>query len=244
MKKTLLFIVLVIFSFSVFCQEGLQQDTVMTNNGDLIITFLGHGTLYFAFDNKIIHIDPVNKYADYSELPKADLIFITHDHGDHLQAETIDVLQKEGTEIVFTKKCADKYTGEGIVAENGDKIDLKGIKVEVVPAYNLIHKRDNGSFFHPKGVGNGYVFNFGDKRIYVAGDTENFPEMTELKDIDIAFLPMNLPYTMTPEMVVESVKLFKPKVLYPYHYGNTNVDDLLSLMENIDYCEVKVRDMK
>ncbi|MBN1597044.1 MAG: MBL fold metallo-hydrolase [Bacteroidales bacterium] len=244
MKIISLLTVLLFCNAMVMSQENFQKDTIRTDKGDLEITFLGHGTLYFTFDSKVIHIDPVDMYADYSLLPKADLIFVTHQHHDHFQAGTIDLLMKEGTELVFTKICADSYQGEGISAANGDMLNLKDIRVEVVPAYNLVHERSNGVPFHPKGEGNGYVFNFGDKQVYIGGDTENIPEMKKLKDIDIAFLPMNLPYTMTPEMVVEAVIMFKPKILYPYHYGNTNIDDLLTLMKDIDYCEVRVREMR
>jgi L-ascorbate metabolism protein UlaG (beta-lactamase superfamily) len=120
---------------------------------------------------------------------------------------------------------------------------VAGLKIEAVPAYNLVHKRDNGRPFHPKGEGNGYVITFGDKRIYVAGDTENTPEMKALKDIDVAFLPMNLPYTMTPEMVADAAKAFRPKVLYPYHYGSTDTSALVKLLEGEEGIEVRVRNM-
>ena len=244
MKTLRLFFTLLFFFNLVNAQDMHEQDTIPTDKGDLIITFLGHGTLYFTFNDLVIHIDPVNRYADYEKLPKADLIYITHHHGDHMHPETIAAILKTGTKMVFTRKCADIYQDEGLVVENGDEIKLKSIKVEVVPAYNLVHTRSDGSPFHVKGEGNGYVFNFGDTRVYIAGDTENIPEMKELADIDIAFLPMNLPYTMTPEMVVEAVKMFKPRILYPYHYGNTDVGELLSLMKDVDYCEVRVRDMR
>ena len=244
MKTLNLLIVSILFSSMLSGKTVYQQDTIATRQGDLIITFLGHGTLYFTFNGKVIHIDPVGQYADYTTLPKADLIFVTHQHGDHLDAEAIHTLSGANTELVFTKTCAENYAGEGKVTGNGDTLELQGIKVEVVPAYNLVHKRDNGKPYHPKGEGNGYIFNFGGTRVYVAGDTENIPEMKEIKDIDVAFLPMNLPYTMTPEMVVEAVKVLRPKILYPYHYGNTNTDDLLKLMKGIDYCEVRIRDMR
>jgi L-ascorbate metabolism protein UlaG (beta-lactamase superfamily) len=127
---------------------------------------------------------------------------------------------------------------------NGDEKTVAGLKIEAVPAYNLVHKRDTGQPFHPKGVGNGYIITFGDKKVYVAGDTENTPEMKGLKGIDIAFLPMNLPYTMTPEMVADAAKAFKPKVLYPYHTGETDLSKLTQLMKGTDGVEVRVRKMK
>ena len=128
--------------------------------------------------------------------------------------------------------------------KNGDIKTVLGIKVEAVPAYNLVHKRDNGQFFHPRGIGNGYVLTFGDKRIYVAGDTENIPEMKALQVIDCAFLPMNLPYTMTPEMVADAAKAFKPKILYPYHYGDTDPTKLMELLKDTPNIEVRIRPMQ
>ena len=127
--------------------------------------------------------------------------------------------------------------------KNGDMQIVQGIKIEAIPAYNIIHKRDNGQPFHPEGVGNGYILIFGDKRVYVAGDTENIPEMKILQGIDVAFLPMNLPYTMTPEMVTEAAKLFRPKILYPYHYGNTDTSKLVELLKGEQEIEVRIRKM-
>ncbi len=126
---------------------------------------------------------------------------------------------------------------------NGDVKTVMNIKVEAVPAYNIVNKRDNGQAFHPKGDGNGYVLTFGDKRVYIAGDTENTPEMKALKNIDVAFLPMNLPFTMTPEMVADAAKAFKPKVLYPYHYGETDTSKLVKLLQNSGI-EVRIRSLK
>ena len=121
---------------------------------------------------------------------------------------------------------------------------MKGIKIEAVPAYNLVHKRDNGQPFHPKGMGNGYMLTLGDKRVYIAGDTENIPEMRNLANLDIAFLPMNLPYTMTPEMVAEAVRMFHPKILYPYHYGNTEVSKLIDLLKGEPNLHIRVRQLQ
>ena len=168
----------------------------------------------FEFGGKVIHVDPWGKLADYSKLPKADLILITHEHQDHLDLDTIKKIKTDKTMVILTKNCISKgATGE--VMSNGDTKTVAGIKIEAVPAYNLVHKRDTGQPFHPKGEGNGYVLTFGDKKVYVAGDTENTPEMKAMKGIDVAFLPMNLPYTMTPEMVADAAKAFKPKDTVP-----------------------------
>jgi len=128
--------------------------------------------------------------------------------------------------------------------KNGQTKETAELKIEAVPAYNLVHKRPDGQPFHPKGVGNGYVITFGQTRVYIAGDTENTPEMKALKKIDIAFLPMNLPYTMTPEMVADAVKAFKPKILYPYHYGETDTNTLVALLKDFKETEVRIRKMK
>jgi len=168
---------------------------------------------------------------------------LTHHHGDHLDAAAIKELRSESTLVVLTELCAETIK-DGIVMKNGDAQTFMGIDVLAVPAYNLMHKRDNGAFYHPKGEGNGYVLTFGDTRVYVAGDTENTPEMKTLKNIDYAFLPINLPYTMTPEMVVDAVNAFKPKVLYPYHYGDTDLSQLSELLKDNKDTEVRIRKME
>lgn len=220
--------------------QTFEKDVFKTSSGDLTITFIGHGTLMMEFNGKVVHIDPVGNYADYSKLPKADLILITHEHGDHLDVNAIEKIRKESSVVLLTKACSEKYT-KGQVIKNGDSGTFAGLQVEAVPAYNIKNERSPGNPFHPKGNGNGYVLHFSDKKVYVAGDTENIPEMAGLKNIDVAFLPMNLPYTMTPEMVVDAVKLFHPKILYPYHFGNTDTGALLKLMKNETGTEVRIR---
>jgi gluconolactonase len=224
-------------------EQKFEEDIIKTSAGDLKITFIGHGTLMFAFKGKTIHVDPVSREADYAGMPKADLILVTHEHGDHLDTRIIKTLQKRGTELVLTKACSKRVAG-GIVMQNGDVKTIRGLRIEVVPAYNIVHKRSNGNPFHPKGEGNGYVITFGDKRVYVAGDTENTPEVKRLQRIDIAFLPMNLPYTMTPEMVANAAKEFEPKILYPYHYGQTDPNKLVDLLKEFEKIEVRIRKMR
>ena len=224
-------------------EKKLERDVVKTEAGDLAITFIGHGTLMFEYQNKVIHVDPVGREADYSKLPKADLVLVTHEHGDHLDAKALALLRQEQTEIVLTKTCAEKVKG-GIVMKNGDVRTVQGLKIEAVPAYNIVHKRPSGQPFHPKGRGNGYVVTFGKRRVYVAGDTENTPEMKQLKKIDIAFLPMNLPYTMTPAMVADAARAFKPKILYPYHFGRTDPKELVKLLSDTPEIEVRIRKLQ
>ncbi|MEW6520407.1 MAG: MBL fold metallo-hydrolase [Thermodesulfobacteriota bacterium] len=218
-------------------------DTIKTSAGDLIITFIGHGSLMFDFAGRIIQVDPFSKLADYSTLPRADIILITHDHYDHLDLPAVNSTRKASTEMVLTETCARQVKG-GIVMHNNEVKTVQGVKIEAVPAYNLIHKRDNTQPFHPKGEGNGYILTFGDKRIYVAGDTENTPEMKALRDIDVAFLPMNLPYTMTPAMVADAARAFRPKILYPYHYGETDTAKLVDLLKDDKDIEIRIRPMQ
>ena len=224
-------------------QTALEKDMIKTSGGDVGITFIGHGSLMLTYQEKVIHIDPFSSIGDYNTLPKADLILVTHEHGDHLDLNALVMLKKATTEIVISEKCLPSVSG-GIVMHNGDTRLFGSIKIEAVPAYNLVNGPAEGKVFHPKGQGNGYVLTVGDKRIYIAGDTENTPEMKALQNIDIAFLPMNLPYTMTPEMVADAVKAFKPKILYPYHFGDTKTDKLIELLKDNKEIEVRIRKMK
>lgn len=223
--------------------SALERDTIKTSAGDLEISFVGHGSLVFGFGGKVIHVDPYSKLADYSKLPKADLILITHGHPDHLDPAALQLVTASNTVVVVAPACSNRVAGS-LILTNGDVRVLAGIKVEAVPAYNLVNKRDNGQVFHPKGEGNGYVLTFGDKRVYVAGDTENTAEMKALKGIDIAFLPMNLPYTMTPGMVADAARAFAPKILYPYHTGESDIPSLLELMKDTPGIDVRIRSMK
>jgi len=230
----------ILFPITGCAQEKFESDSFATSAGELEIIFIGHGTLMFSFGGKVVHVDPVSRYADYDKMPKADLILVTHEHGDHLDAGVIETISTEGTTLIYTQLCAERVEG-GIVMTNGDARTVEGLKIEAVPAYNIVHERSAGVPYHPQGNGNGYIITFGDTRVYVAGDTENTPEMKALRDIDIAFLPMNLPYTMTPEMVADAAKAFRPKILYPYHYGATDTSELVRLLEAMEGIEVRIR---
>ena len=244
MNKLLIMINLVVLLCAIAANASdFETDTIKTSAGDLKITFIGHGTLMFSFAGKVIHVDPVDQMADYRKLPKADIILITHEHFDHLDMKALSKLRIKKTAVVVNETGAKQIKGS-IVMRNGDVKTVEGLKIEAVPAYNIVHMRSPGTPFHPRGVGNGYVVTFGDTRVYVAGDTENVPEMKNLKTIDIAFLPMNLPYTMTPEMVADVAKSFKPKILYPYHYGDTDTGRLITLLKDSPEIEVRIRKMK
>jgi L-ascorbate metabolism protein UlaG (beta-lactamase superfamily) len=214
-------------------QGKLQTDTFKTSGGDLQITCIRHATLMLAYAGKVIHIDPMSIYADYSTLPKADLILITHEHVDHLDPKAIQATSTAST-VVIVNPGASKTLPYATVMKNGETQTLAGMTIEAVPAYNS---------YHPKGNGNGYVFKFGDKRVYVAGDTENIPELKALKGIDVAFLPMSLPFTMSPEQVVDLAKAIQPKVLYPYHTRETKTAVLVDLLKDEKGIEVRIREM-
>ena len=223
-------------------ETSFESDVISTSDGDLTITFFGHGSLGFEFNGKQIYVDPYSSVADYSQLPKADLILITHEHGDHLDLPALAQVRTQQTDVILTEACDGQVTG-GIVMHNGDERTVQGIYIQAVPAYNIVNVRGNGQAFHPKGAGNGYILTFGDKRVYVAGDTEDTPEMKALRDIDVAFLPMNLPYTMTPEMVANAARAFKPGIVYPYHYSQTDPSRLVNQLKDVPEIEVRIRDL-
>jgi L-ascorbate metabolism protein UlaG (beta-lactamase superfamily) len=223
-------------------QGQFETDVLPTSAGDLSITFLGHGSLLMVFKGMNIYVDVYGEVADYSKLPKADVVLLTHEHFDHLDPKSLASIRTEKTALVYSETCEQLVKG-GVIMRNGDEKTVAGIPIKAVPAYNLVHKRPSGDPFHPKGSGNGYILSFGTTRLYVAGDTEDIPEMKALKEIDVAFLPMNLPYTMTPEMVADAAKVFRPRILYPYHYGNTDVSKLVELLKGEKEIEVRIRKM-
>jgi L-ascorbate metabolism protein UlaG (beta-lactamase superfamily) len=223
-------------------QDSYEIDLIPTSEGDLKITFLGHGSLLFTYNNKTFYVDPYSKVADYSKLPKADVILLTHEHRDHLDRQAIEAVKTDDTIVVMSPPCVNQITGE-YVLRNGEVATVAGVQVEAVAAYNIVHRRENGQPFHPKGAGNGYILTFGDVRVYVAGDTENIPEMEGLEKIEVAFLPMNLPYTMTPLMVAEAARTFRPRILYPYHFGATDTAELTRLLAREQDIEVRIRKM-
>jgi L-ascorbate metabolism protein UlaG (beta-lactamase superfamily) len=222
--------------------EGFTMDTISTAAGNIEVTCIGHGTLMFKFGEKVIHVDPWSELADYSTLPKADLILVTHDHRDHLDPKAIEAVRRQDTQVVVSQAVAGKIPGS-VVLRNGEAGTFQGIKVEAVPAYNIVNLRAPNQPYHPRGAGNGYVITLGGARVYVAGDTEDVPEVKALRDITCAFLPMNLPYTMTPEMVASAALAIKPKILYPYHFGETDPARLLALLKDSGI-EVRIRAMK
>lgn len=219
-------------------------DTEKTAAGDLVITPIRHASLLLQFAGKVIHIDPWSQ-GDYSSAPRADYLLITDIHGDHMDKAMVDKLKKDST-VIIAPAAVQKTILEAQVIHNGEKKKLGEIEVEAVPMYNLQRGPQPGALFHTKGRGNGYVLTLGGKRIYISGDTEAIPEMKALKSIDIAFVCMNLPFTMTPEEAAEAVKAFRPKIVYPYHYrgreGFSDIKAFAAALKGEKGIEVRLRE--
>jgi L-ascorbate metabolism protein UlaG (beta-lactamase superfamily) len=219
----------------------IDSDSFETSKGRLVITFFGHASLMLEAGNVAIYVDPVSIEANYAKLPKANLVLITHEHDDHLDLKALALLTEPATKTVISQSCKGKIE-KAIVMLNGDEQTFGDFHIKAVPAYNIVNS-NKGVLYHPKGNGNGYVITFGNKKIYIGGDTENIPEMANLQNIDIAFLPMNLPFTMTPQMVADGAKSFMPKILYPYHTGETDTQLLVDLLKGSPI-EIRIRKMK
>ena len=222
--------------------EAYEVDSFTTKGGKTVkFHALVHASMRIEYDGKEIQIDPVTKLGDktinYTAMPKADYIFVTHEHFDHLDTTAIKQLTDGNTRLITNQRCAEML-GYGRVMANGDRLQLADdFTVEAVPAYNTSEGHQQ---FHPKGRDNGFILTLDGLRVYIGGDTEDIPEMANIKDIDIAFLPCNQPYTMTVEQLVNAARIVRPKVLFPYHYGQTDVSDIPSQLEP-DGIEVRIR---
>ena len=210
------------------CQAQQQTDEFTTKSGKKVrFTCIKHASIQINYNGLEIQVDPVGKgmkpETDYSQFPKADIILVTHEHHDHFDPDAIAQLTKASTKI-YLNPAVHKMFGSGKALKNGDKVKIANdITIEAVPAYNTTPGREQ---FHPKGRDNGYILTLDGMRIYIAGDTEDIPEMGNIKDISIAFLPCNQPYTMTIEQAANAAKIIQPKVLFPYHYNATPVNKL------------------
>jgi L-ascorbate metabolism protein UlaG (beta-lactamase superfamily) len=189
---------------------------------DVRIIPITHASLILTWEGKTIHVDPWSR-GEYEGQPKADLILITDSHGDHMDLKQIAEVSKEDTVIIAPLVVQETVT-QAEVLKNGESTTMMGIGIEAVPMYNLKRGPDPGRLYHPKGRGNGYIVTLGETRVYISGDTACTPEMKQLKDIDIAFVCMNLPYTMPPEEAAECVNAFKPAVVYPYHSRGSDLE--------------------
>jgi L-ascorbate metabolism protein UlaG (beta-lactamase superfamily) len=198
-----------------------QTQTFSTSAGPVKITPIYHATAKITAGKDVIVIDPAPP-AKLDGVGLADLILITDIHGDHMNADDVKALSKDSTVVIAPAAVIDTIARAQLVG-NGDSTDWHKWKITAVPMYNIKHKQPNGQPFHDKGRGNGYVLSYGGKNFYFAGDTEGTPEMRALKNIDVAFIPMNLPYTMTPDEAADAVKAFHPKVAIPYHYKGQDI---------------------
>jgi L-ascorbate metabolism protein UlaG (beta-lactamase superfamily) len=216
----------------------LLADDFSTSAGTLKITPIQHASFMIEAGGKAIYIDPAQ--GSYDGRPKADLILITDIHGDHMAPKIVDGLRKAGTVVIAPEAVAKSVTGARI-SRNGETMQESGWKLEAVPMYNMKRGPSEGKFYHDKGRGNGYVLTYGGKRIYISGDTEGIPEMRALKNIDVAFVCMNLPFTMTPEEAADAVRAFHPKVVYAYHSRGSDVKAFEKALEGSGV-EVRQRD--
>jgi L-ascorbate metabolism protein UlaG (beta-lactamase superfamily) len=216
---------------------AVAAEEFSTAAGTLQIIPIQHASLLVKAGGKVLYVDPAQ--GTYDGLPAADYILITDIHGDHMAPAVVDKLKKASTVIVAPKAVAEKFPG-ALVMANGDTRTVGDFKIKAIPMYNLKPAAD-GQIYHEKGRGNGYIVTFGGKRFYFAGDTEGTPEMRALKNIDVAFIPMNLPYTMTPQAAADAVRAFHPAVVYPYHYRGQDTKIFAKALEGTGI-DVRLRD--
>ncbi|MCR4994023.1 MAG: MBL fold metallo-hydrolase [Bacteroidales bacterium] len=219
-----------------------EVDVFRTPSGKTVRFYaLVHASIRIVYDGKELQIDPVRQLGDrtidYAAMPKADYLIVTHEHHDHFDKEALEILTGNHTRLVTNARCGEML-GRGEVMANGDSLRLADdILLEAVPAYNYT---DGHTQFHPKGRDNGFVLTLDGLRIYIAGDTEDIPEMAQLSNIDIAFMPCNQPYTMTTEQLQRAARTVRPRVLFPYHYGQTDVTSLPAVLA-ADSIDVRIR---
>lgn len=234
--KAILLSIISFVSLATLSHAAADTQTFPTSAGPVKITPLNHASTLIEAGGKTIYLDPA-KPAKLDGLPKADLILITDIHGDHMDPDSIKVISKDGTEIISSPAVAQTVSTAKPLA-NGDETTWQSWTIEAIPAYNLKRGPEPGKLFHDKGRGNGYVLTYGGKRFYFSGDTEGVPEMVALKNIDVAFVCMNLPYTMPPEEAADAVKAFHPKIVIPYHYRGS---DLAVFQKGLEGTGIEVR---
>ena len=231
-RSSIILAVAVLAGFAGMASAQITGDVIATSQGDLVIHPIDHATFVMVWDGKTIYVDPVGGGDRFAGLPDPDLILVTDVHGDHMNAETLSAILAPTTTIVAPAAVAEQLPAslmvQTITLANGQRSMFDDVAVEGVPMYNLTEDRLR---FHDKGRGNGYVVSLGDTRVYIAGDTEDVPEMRALQNIAAAFVPMNLPYTMTPEQAASGVIAFNPQVVYPYHFGDSDVEMFKALVE-------------
>lgn len=219
-------------------QSAASGDTFQTSAGPVRITPIMHASVLIEANGRTIYVDPAQ--GDFNNRPPADLILITDIHGDHMSPDNVRKLSKAGTVVMAPRAVADKMHVDDVIG-NGETKHWQGWTIEAVPAYNMKRGPAPGQFYHDKGRGNGYVLSYGGKRFYFSGDTEDIPELASLHDIDVAFVCMNLPYTMTPEEAAVAVKKFHPAIVYPYHYRGSDVKAFAAALKGSGI-EVRLRE--
>lgn len=233
--KNIFLVILILSSGISYAQNKISGEKIKTSSGTLIIQPILHATMVMNWNNKVIYVDPYGGKKLFDGLPSPDFILITDIHGDHMNIKTLEELEVYDVEIICPQAVTDKLPKSFtrvVVLNNNEEMQRFDIKIKAIPMYNLPESPDSK---HTKGRGNGYVITFGDKRVYISGDTEDIIEMRTLKDIDIAFVCMNLPYTMSVETAVDAVLEFKPKVVYPFHYrGKPDFSDVKKFKELIN----------
>ncbi len=241
MRSLFIPLVFIIFYFNATAQK-LTGEIIDTSKGMLVLHPILHGTLAMEWNEKVIYIDPYGGAKSLAGLPDPDLILITDIHGDHLNHEALAVLNTDNTKFIVPQAVADKieekYKQNIEVLSNGNEIKWEGITVKAIPMYNL---PDDSTSRHSKGRGNGYVITMGGKNVYVSGDTEDIPEMRNLKKIDVAFVCMNQPFTMTVAQAADAVLEFKPTIVYPYHYrGRNGLSDVTKFKQLVNDGNTKI----
>ncbi|WP_299311558.1 MBL fold metallo-hydrolase [uncultured Aquimarina sp.] len=250
MKSHTLFL-LVFLLFIASCKDTKKEETTINTSSqgtvspdqskekpvsDLKIIPITHATAVVEYKENIIYIDPTGGAKAFENQKQPNLVLITDIHGDHMNIETLNSLDLEKSKLIVPQAVAEKlpasYTKQLVIINNGEVKDVNGISIEAIPMYNL---REEALKFHDKGRGNGYIITLGDERLYFSGDTEDIPEMRALKNIDKAFVCMNLPYTMTVESAADAVLEFKPKQVYPYHYrGSNGLSNIIKFRETVN----------
>lgn len=223
--------------------QGIEHDSFKTQSRkDVKIHFIKHASLILEIDGKLLYIDPTGMFGyDFSKLPKADAIMVTHEHHDHYDPEAIEAVSKSYTRFICNGRVAE-LSGKGEIMQPGDTLEVLGVKVTAIPAYNIT---EGHLQFHPKGRKDvGFLYDIDGLRIYVAGDTEDIPEMADLHNIDIAFLPVNQPYTMTAEQAIHAINMIKPKIAYPYHYGDTDLTPIIDAFQDNKDIEIRIRELQ
>jgi len=247
MKQALVFLTFILFLTINLTAQRSAPDLIETNQGSLSIQPILHGTVVFTWNNKVIYSDPYGGSKAFEGIAPPDLVLISDIHGDHMSLETLQALDLSKAILVVPQAVADKLPenlkGKLVVVANGASTLQLGINIEAIPMYNLPEVADSR---HTKGRGNGYVLTMGGKRIYLSGDTDDIPEMRALKNIDVAFVCMNQPFTMTINEASSAVLEFKPKIMYPFHYrgqaGLSDVEGFLKIVkDNNPAIEVRLR---